>query len=215
MKTFRQFVVDYKQEVRDEYLTKADVCFGQISEASLSRLWQQSQNNDFGIITAYRGNETKESNVLRNRELRNSLNQKRLGVYPLVGHWQECEDPSIPYDECPPEKLKDVIERSYFVPRNKNISPDDFKNLLFELAKKYQQDAIILKIDYLGLFGVYESKTGNELVKFEKNVRFNKVQQAYSQYVKKLNVPFIFEGIEFPECIGLAKEVYRKMGFLW
>jgi hypothetical protein len=219
MKSFKDFVV--LKENRDESITGLDTCFGVISESGLSRLWQKAQNTDFCIITAYRRKDragkdrTKEDNVLANRELRSALNHHKLGGYPLVGHWQECELPDTPYDECPLDKRKDTIERSYFVPRFKDFDPKSFVELCFALAKKYDQDAIVMKVDSENLFGVYDSKTKDELVKFSKNIQFGKVQQAYSQYVKKLNVPFVFEGIETPTSLNFGKMAFRKDGFLW
>ena len=206
---------NYIVENRDEFVTKLDTCFNQISEANLSRIWEKSKENDFAIISAYRKSEDKQTNVINNRNLRHELNEKKLGVYSLVGHWRECQDSTIPYDKCPKDKLIDVVERSYFVPRNPDVSPQEFKELLFNLAKKYKQDGIVLRVKEFGLNGVYDSKTEQEFANFQKGITFNKVSQAYSQYVKKMNVPFIFEGIEYPECLGIGKEAYRKNGFLW
>ena len=68
------------------------------------------QNNsiDFAIITAYRKKKpngieyTKKEKIQLNRELRYELNKRKLGVYQLVGHWQECTDPSIDdWRKCP------------------------------------------------------------------------------------------------------------------
>jgi len=219
LKSFKQFVI--LKENRDEYITGLDFCFDVISEGSLSRLWQKAQDTDFCIITAYRRKDrdgkdrTKEDNVLANRELRAALNSKKLGGYPLVGHWQECELPDTPYDKCPIDKKKDTIERSYFVPRFKDFDPKLFVDLCFDLAKKYDQDAIVMKVDDFNLFGVYDSKTKDELVKFSKNIQFGKVQQAYSQYVKKMNVNFVFEGMEIPTCLNFGKLAFRNNGFLW
>jgi hypothetical protein len=212
----KQKKYEYLFEQRDEYKTGLDVCFGQLCEASLSRLWEKSKNSDFAIITAYRSKNDIKTNVQLNLELRNELNKLKLGVYPLIGHWRECQDSSIPYDECPPEQLTDVIERSYFVPRNINvIGAEEFKDLLFDLAKKYKQDGLILKVKDSDLFGVYDSKTQQPIVKFDKGITFNKVSQAYSQYVKKLKTPFVFEGIEYPDGSSLVKKAFRDKGFLW
>jgi hypothetical protein len=219
VKRFKEFVI--LKENRDESVTGLDTCFGVISESGLSRLWQKAQDTDFCIITAYRRKDgdgkdrTKEDNVLANRELRGALNGKKLGAYPLVGHWQECELPDTPYDKCPIDKRKDTIERSYFVPRFKDFEPKLFVDLCFDLAKKYDQDAIVLKVDDFNLFGVYDSKTKDELVKFSKNIQFGKVQQAYSQYVKKMNVNFVFEGIETPTGTVDVRRAFRAAGFLW
>ena len=98
---------------------------------------------------------------------------------------------------------------------NETIDPNMFMALCFLLGKKYDQEAIILKIDSLNIFGVYDCKTRSELEKFEKGIVFNRIEKAYSRFVKKINVPFVFEGIKCPNCISHAKFSYRKNGFLW
>lgn len=211
MKKFK----DFRKTERDESQTGLDVCFTQICESSLIRLLEKAKDSDFAIITAYRKNNSKKTNVLLNRELRDVLNKKKMGVYPLLGQWEECEDDSIPYDKCPPDKKKTVTERSYFVPRNKLTSPEDFKNLILELAKKYKQDGVILKIDSLKLFGVYDSDSGKELVKFERGINIGKLSNMYSKFVKKMNIPFVFEGIETPNGIVYALKKFYDMGFRW
>ena len=228
MKNFGSFIFNDKTipgSLRDESIPGGDTYFTSIYESTLSRLLDAAKNKDFAIITAYRGDpnaKTKEEkrlvkarNVHNNQELRQILNSKKLGSYALVGTWQECEDDTIPYDQCPKDKLKVQVERSYFIPRHYTFSPNEFKTLLFNLAKKYNQDAIVLKINALNLNGVYDSKTEKELVKFEKTIALNKLSQAYSRFIKKLNVPFVFEGVETPHCLNIGKKAFRDDGFLW
>lgn len=211
MKNFKDFL----KSDRDEIQTGLDVCFSSVCESTLSGLLDKSQKNDFAILTAYRKSNSKEQNVSLNRELRGTLNAKKMGVYPLVGQWEECQDDSIPYDQCPPEKKRVVVERSYFVPRNPNISPDEFKDLIFELGKKYKQDGVILKLETPPLFGVYDPTAGKELVKFEKGITVGKLSSMYSKFVKKMNVPFVFEGVETPNGIVYALKKFHDMGFRW
>jgi hypothetical protein len=168
-----------------------------ISEAGLSRLLKKYyEGNDFVIITAHRNKFDKKTNIKCNRELRSIFNNKKMGVYQLVGHWRECQDENIPYDKCPPEKLVDSIERSYMVIRPENISQDDFINLIKDLTKKFQQDASLISLD-----GKISAVLQNgKLSKVGDKLSLGKIGQAYSQYVKKLNVPFTFEGVEVPSC---------------
>jgi hypothetical protein len=99
-----------------------------ISEAGLSRMLSQVKSDqDFAILTAYRGNYTKEQNIARNRDLRSELNRKKMGPYQLVGHWQECQDSSYDYKNCPKNLLKDVIERSYMVVKPKDMEVEEFQ----------------------------------------------------------------------------------------
>lgn len=220
MKRFKEFQSENKLYERDESVTGLDYCFGIISEKNLARLWSHTQDRDFAIVTAYRSNpdndpeEQKRINVSNNAKLRQELNSKELGSYPLIGHWRECPLSDIPYDECPPEELVDVVERSYFVVRNPKMPADEFEKIILDFAEKYKQDGVILKLQSKDLFGVYSPK-GKELVRFNKGIALNKVAQAFSQYVKKLDVPFVFEGIETPNGSAFVFSAYYNEGFRW
>lgn len=169
-----------------------------ISEAGLSRLLSQSKNNDFVIITAYRSEYDKKTNIARNRKLRGFFNSKKMGVYQLVGHWRECSDSTIDYDKCPPSKLVDVIERSYMVIRPENMDVSDFLDTVIELTREFDQDGALVKIgNEYKIFG----KDGKSFV-IGKFMTLGKISQAYSQFVKKMNTPFVFEGVEIPASIS-------------
>ena len=179
-----------------------------ISEAGLSRLLSKYNNSKgtFAIITAYRNEEngkrlTKNDKIALNRKLRSELNSLKMGVYQLVGHWRECSDPDIDYNECPKNMLVDVIERSYFVPKSASLTDDEFELIILKLTKKYNQDASLLYRDGVSYL-LY--KTGKKEPKGS-DLSLNKLSQAYSQYVKKMNVPFVFEGIEQPSSISGAR----------
>jgi hypothetical protein len=101
-----------------------------ITESSLARAYRHVQNGQFGIITSNRTGNQPEINKRNWIRLRGILASNRLGGFRLVGHWKECQDPNIPYQECPPEAKKDVAEPSMFVP---NIS----LGLLTKLGKEF------------------------------------------------------------------------------
>lgn len=209
MKTFKQFL-------RDEEITKLDLS-ASINESSMSRIWDKIHNEklDFAVITAYRNEYTKEENVKRNRDLRHTLNQNKLGVYALVGHWLEAPpEYENDYDSCPDNLKKDVIERSYLVIRNQ-IHEIDFKHIILQLAQDFKQDSVILRISDLDINGVY-SPYGIEYIRFRTHsITLNKIARAYSQWVRKCNLPFVFEGIEQPEGISYGKKVFNEEGFRW
>jgi hypothetical protein len=182
-----------------------------ISEAGLSRLIRKYESEeDFAIITAYRGNKTKKENIRRNRQLRGELNSKKLGPYQLVGHWQECELEDVPYESCPKDKLKDVVERSYFVPKREDMSDEKFESLIASLCKKFQQDGAVL--GQKGNVQVIEPN-GNKF-KIGSDVSLGKLAQGYSQHVKKMNVPFTFEGVEVPGS-SIGNRVMRQHGLVF
>jgi len=179
-----------------------------ISEAGLSRLLSKYDKGKgtFAIITAYRNEEngtrlTKRDKINLNRKLRTELNSLNMGVYQLVGHWVECSDPDIEYNECPKNMLVDVIERSYFVPKGNSITDDEFESIILGLTKKYKQDASLLYRDGMSYL-LY--KTGKKVPKGS-SLSLGKISQEYSQYVKKINTPFVFEGIEQPSSVSGAK----------
>lgn len=211
---------DALYELRDEVVYGGDFVFRKIDEAGLSRLLSRmSENSVFALFTAYRDKFTKRQNIQRNRDMRGELDRYKLGAYPLVGHWQECQliddngDP-VEYDKCPREHLKDVVERSYLVVKPSGFDSQRFKEIMFELGAKYQQDSIVFVGNGKG--GVYDPRTGEEYLRFkDKTPNVNQIAQAYSQYVRKVNVPFMFEGIETPVAAGAAKAGARAQGFRW
>ena len=164
---------------------------------SFSRMLEQSRLGlYFAILTASKvfdnddNKISKEANVQRNRELRGDLNAAKLGAHQLVGHWRECIDQNVSYDQCPANKLVDVIERSYFVPRNEAVDPEKFKHMILSLAAKYNQNAVILKI---GTDIKLLEPSGNEIVNLGSRASVGKISQGYSQYIRNLKTPFIFE----------------------
>jgi hypothetical protein len=52
-------------------------------------------------------------------------------------------------------------------------------------------------------------------VKFEKGITVGKLSSMYSKFVKKMNVPFVFEGVETPNGIVYALKKFHDMGFRW
>ena len=162
------------------------------------------------IITAYRklnadGSKiSKEENINRNLELRSKLNSMKMGVHQLIGHWRECKDSSIPYQDCPDNNKVDVVERSYFVPMPKEMDVDKFKEILLSLGDKYEQDAIIFS-DGKDINLMYPSGGKDSI---GQKIGLNQIGQAYSQHILKQNVPFVFEG--FMQYHGNMARAYTK-----
>jgi len=160
-----------------------------LTEAGLSRLLARIKNKDFAIITAFRNEFDKKENIKRNRSLRGSFNSKKMGVYQLIGHWQECQDDTIDYNACPKDQLQDVIERSYLSIKPDDMDQEDFIKYITSLNKEYKQDGAVISLD--GNINIVD-KNGS-LMKIGSKVSLNKISQAYSQFIKKQNVPFVFE----------------------
>jgi len=162
--------------------------FNYLSEAGLSRLLNKIKD-DFVIITAFRYGFDKKDNIKRNRKLRGEFNSKKMGVYQLIGHWKECQDVSINYNDCPKNQLVDVIERSYLVVKPKEMIQEDFQNIIIILLNKFDQDAAIISFNDV----IYEISKFGKFTKIGLGVTLNKISRAYSQFVKKQNIPFVFE----------------------
>ena len=178
-------------------------------ESSLTRMLSLS-SMPWVIITAYRklnadGSKiSKEENINRNLELRSKLNSMKMGVHQLIGHWRECKDSSIPYQDCPDNNKVDVVERSYFVPMPKEMDVDKFKEILLSLGEKYEQDAIIFS-DGKDINLMYPSGGKDSI---GQKIGLNQIGQAYSQHILKQNVPFVFEG--FMQYHGNMARAYTK-----
>ncbi len=104
-----------------------------ISESSLTRLMRQVQknNSEFAIITAYRYSKSRKQNIERNRVLRGKLNDLNMGVHPLIGVWQECQN-NISVEDCPKEEImcKKNVSNIMFCPES-----DKFCNPRIEYKK--------------------------------------------------------------------------------
>ena len=182
-----------------------------ISEDSLSRTLSVMKEKEFAILTAYRNNFSKVENILRNRKLRAELNTLKMGVHQLVGHWQEAPAGKV-YSDCLPNELTDVVERSYLVAKPEYMSSEEFEKLILRLLTidGETQDAAIIKNDE-GIFLLFNNGMKEQL---GTNISIGEINQAYSQHVKKLNVPFVFEGIEIPSS-NLSKQMYTKHNILY
>ena len=147
-----------------------------LTEASLGRVLQHIQGKknvkSWGVVTAYRSDNTPKQNVEANKKLAEIIREKGLGFFQLEGHWQECQDRTKNYFDCPKSQLKDATEISLFVP---NIKAKD----IHQLGNQFNQDSV--------LFGGEETKNRGFLI--YKNGRIENVsemhpdtvQQAYSK----------------------------------
>lgn len=182
-----------------------EMYIGQINEANLSRLLSKVNNNMFCIATAWRSSNTKKQNILLNRELAASLNTKKMGGYNLIGHWQEAPD-GTDYETADPESLSDSVEDSILFIKSDEMSESDFVEFCTNIAKKYNQDAVLIKTSE-GISLLFKS---GQMDKIASSISLNKIGQAFSQMRKKPNVPFIFEGLLSPTG-NLGKQTFQRM----
>lgn len=146
-----------------------------IDEASLSRAYQHvvdKKSPSWGIVTAHRSEFSKRENESRNKQLEKDLRGMGYGFFKMEGHWQECQDSSIDYKDCPKDQLKDATETSLFVPGVK-------ENEIAALCKKYDQDSVIYgdtKKDHTKL--IFKNGSEDDIGKFHPN----RISQAYSKF---------------------------------
>ena len=194
-----------------------------ILESSFNRVIDVLHNKDWAILSAFRSEFDLQTNIKRNRILRSKLNSKQSGPHQLVGHWREAPE-GVDYNDATENQLTDVVERTYLVPRPQNMGYEDFKNWIaslltiegvtqdcgiihkYSISDKIQQGKI--SVENSEYFLLFPNGTTTLL---GKNLTANKIAQAYSQYVRKLNVPFVFEGIETPSSIS-GRMMFRSAG---
>lgn len=153
--------------------------FHKLDEASLARAYQHVVDKkvpSWGMATAYRYSNTPKENEELNKKLAAEVRAKGLGFFKIDGHWRECQDSNIKYEDCPPDKLVDSTEDTLFI-------PGASKEFMKSIAKKYNQDAVV--------YGGSDTK-GNTYLIFrdggEDNVgKFhpNQTAQAFSKFKNK------------------------------
>ena len=174
-----------------------------ITEAGFSRVLSKIEDNEsFMIITAYKDEYDKKENIKRNRQLRVEFNKRKMGPYQLVGHWQECQDKKVDYYGCPKNMLVDVIERSYLAIKPDDMTDDEFKSFTVLLVNEFDQNEALIKLDET----YYTINKIGRLLKIGTKLSLGKISRAYSQFVKKMNIPFVFEGMEHPGSISGRRE---------
>jgi len=208
--------IDNLREILEAQLKREKA---KLFESSLSRIMshvQKAKDEGFAILTSWRQANDKNTNLTNFSALKNFVRSNGLGYIQLRGHWQECQDPNVDYDKCPPEQLKDSIEPSLMVFKINQKTATD-------LGKRFDQDAVV----YAG------PETGGTVKLFFKNGEtldlgeFNPmtIAQAYSEFRSKQNkalkngaLPraerhFTFEGYSYPAqsfIEKLAEDVLKK-----
>lgn len=107
-----------------------------INETSLTRVWQHVQGTrPFAIITAFRGEYSREDNVKRNKALAADVRNLGYGFFFLDGYWIE--------NQGTPDERK-VSEDSLFVVGPEGSDVQFLKNMV-TLGKANNQDGVLIK----------------------------------------------------------------------
>jgi len=107
-----------------------------VSEASLSRVWQHTKSNrPIALITAFRGEYTREENLERNRSLASDVRTAGFGYFFVDGYWIENKGTA---------NEKHVAEDSLFVIGDPD-SDREFTQTMIKLGAAYDQEGVLIK----------------------------------------------------------------------
>ena len=80
------------------------------------------------------------------------------------------------------------------------------------ITKKWKQDGAVIRIQEIFGDEIQILETSGETFGIGSGITLGKISQAYSQHVKKLNTPFVFEGVEVP-ATNIGKQIAEKYKF--
>jgi hypothetical protein len=192
MKTFsdltkQKFIIKYEKD----FIGTLDE-----SGAGLSRVLSKlDSNEDFLFITAARAENSKEENLKNNNLLIQYIREKlglKIGAYKIIGHWKECSEPledNQTISDCN-GTIKNSLEETWLIIRPKEVDSKAFSDIAIEVAKKYKQDAYVIRLDNKLTLNGKDGSVWSDLGKASKDslsVGFNKIVnvQGYSE-LKKL-----------------------------
>jgi hypothetical protein len=120
-----------------------------LNESSLSRVWQHVKGDKpFAILTAFRGEFNRDTNIRRNRALAADIRNLGYGFFFLDGFWVE--------NQGTPEERK-VSEDSLFV-IGREGSDKKFIEQIVKLGAENNQDGVLIKsVDGINIY----DKAGN------------------------------------------------------
>ena len=158
-----------------------------IDEIGMNRLMSKhSEEAGYVIVSASRGENTKEENNRLTRELRSIISNKGYSFIPVYGGFQETvlDDNGQPVNgpDGKPEK-RQVYEKSFIILNyDRNGNEMDFgklREMAIDLCNQYGQDSVLIKAP--GEAPVYVDKAGNPDpdMKFSNEVAINDMAQEY------------------------------------
>jgi len=169
--------MNIRQIIKEEVLL-----YEKSMKRALNHISKESGIKSWGMITAFRDEFTKKENLARNKKLASDIRGLGYGFFRLDGLWQECQDNTVVYKDCPKSELVAVNEITFFIPKIK-------KNELAKLTAKYDQDASIYsgkEVDDKIAFITRSGKANPFATKATPGV----ISQAYSKLKGKT---FVFE----------------------
>ena len=214
MKKFSQFL---DRSGLNEWLTRHDAVETPLVEAKLSRVFQyvEDDKRDFGIVSAYRGEKTREENLKLHDELKAQVRKMGYGYIELRGGYRE-------------ESGNVVEELSLLVPNVK-------KTEIVQLGRQYEQHSVMYKNqeDFYYIGTNEASGIGKVMMRFRKGEGQNNLELAkhkvidFFSQIKKgphSDKKFVFNVKDTPEVPAKAGEpkkedhhaaAHHKAGDVW
>jgi len=184
---------------------------GVVFEAGLSRLDETINTKQFIIATAWRSSKSLKENIRGNQKIIHFCNAHKLGVYRLIGHWDESPD-GMSYEEAKDKHLLTAVtEDSLLIPKSDDISADDFKQFAIDLCKLCSQDSVVYK-DEDGMFKYLNSAGGETNI--GRKFTWHDVGDAYSTLRGYPDHPFKFEGSLQPGSV-MDRMSFKQSGIKW
>lgn len=202
------------------------------SGAGLSRVLQKLESNEgFIFITAFRGSESTKNNIKKNNDLIKSLRSEigtKVGAYKIVGHWKECSEPLKDNEDISKCKgtITNALEETWLIIKPESVSSDDFDKVAQKIAKKYNQDAYVIRKNGKLTLNGKDGSVWEDLGKANKeslSSGFSKISniQGYSELKKLRNKGrtqnIVFEGISLviPKDNNMSKMLFDKANILF
>lgn len=105
-----------------------------LTESSLSKVLRKTEDSRCAILTAFRGEATKQEKRKQNAELAGLLKKKGLSYTQVQGNYVEVDANG---------KETVVKELSFFV-QNTGLPDNEFDKFIFRLGYKYKQDSVLI-----------------------------------------------------------------------
>lgn len=166
------------------------------NESNWGRITQHIDNGCI-MISACRGERSEEENKKKTDELAKDIREAGLGFIRILGGYIENKGT---------EDEKEVTEESFFVPKNKKMSDEEFFDIAIKLCKKYNQDSVLISLPEYTDFGYYDKSGNFDFSPGEKFIANDKeIGEYFSALVKggRSKKKFAFQDVEIAEWLAV------------
>jgi len=203
---------------------------GTLNEGGLSRVLSKvnDQNLDFLFITASRGSNTPKQNRSLNNKLIKDIRSKygkEIGAYKVVGHWKECSQElkdGQTIKDCE-GTIENALEETWLITKPDNMTSEQFDKMAQDIAKKYNQDAYVIrskgKLELRGKDGetwANLGKASNDSLSsgFEKIANVQGYSELADLRKKGRSANIIFENLYVvePKDNNRSKQLFQEAG---